>query len=151
MPMRVGTPLPSFDGATEWINGEPDLEALKGNVTLVHFWSVSCHICHDNMPTVRKWRDEYGPQGLRLVAIHMPRQESDTDVARVKQYVAENDITEPCGIDNEHMLADRFENQHRFVPHYYLFDREGNLRSRAAGDAGLGMLEAALKRQFEQG
>ncbi|HSV74899.1 MAG TPA: redoxin family protein [Chthonomonadales bacterium] len=150
MPMRVGTPLPALDGATGWINREPDQEALKGNVTLVHFWSVSCHICHDNQPCLRKWRDLYGPQGLRLVAIHMPRSESDTDVERVKQCVAEKGIDEPCAIDNMHALADRFENQHRFVPHYYLFDREGCLRSRAAGNAGLAMLEAALKRQFDR-
>lgn len=36
----------------------------------------------------------------------------------------------------------------RVVATYFLFDREGALRSRSAGDAGLGLLEGALARQF---
>ena len=149
MPMRTGTPLPSLDGATEWLNGEACPEDLVGRPVLVHFWAVSCHICHDSMPTVNRWREEYGPKGLRFVAVHMPRQEIDTDVLRVRQQIVEFGITQPCAIDNDHRLTEAFENQNRFVPAYYLFDREGKMRSRAAGDAGTAMLEAAIKRQFE--
>lgn len=149
MPMRTGAPMPAFEGATEWFNGEPDPADLAGNPVLVHFWSVSCHICHDNMPAVNRWRDEYGPKGLRCVAIHMPRQEIDTDTARVRQQIAEFAISQPCAVDNDHALAEAFENQHRFVPAYYLFDRDGKMRSRAAGDAGTALLEAAIRRQFE--
>jgi len=146
MPLRLGTPRPDLAGATEWINREPDPEALTGVPVLVHFWAVSCHICHENMPALAAWRERYGPLGLAVVAIHMPRQESDTDVERVREDVRALGLTEPCAIDNTHALADAFDN--RFVPAYFLFDREGRLRSRAAGDAGLAMLERALAREF---
>jgi thiol-disulfide isomerase/thioredoxin len=148
VPLRTGTPLPDLSGATEWINGAPPpRETLRGAPVLVHFWAVSCHICHDNMPTLVKWREEFVPRGLSVIAVHMPRQEADLDVARVREDVAAMDITEPCGVDNRHAVADAFDN--RFVPAYFLFDRDGNLRSRTAGDAGLALLEAALRRQFE--
>lgn len=147
MPLRLGSPMPELSGATEWLNGEPAQDDLRGSPVLVHFWAVSCHICHDNMPTVRKWRDEYGPRGLKLVAIHMPRQEDDMDVAKVREDVKALDVTEPCAIDNTHAMADAFQN--KFMPAYFLFDREGNLKSRTAGDAGLAMLEGALARLFE--
>ena len=138
--------MPSLAGATEWLNGEPKWDELTGAPVLVHFWAVSCHICHDNMPTIVEWRDTYGPRGLRVVAIHLPREEADTDVARVREDVGRMNITEPCGIDNTVAVADAFDN--RFVPAYFLFDREGHLRSRSAGDAGLGLLKGALARQF---
>jgi thiol-disulfide isomerase/thioredoxin len=147
MPLRLGSPMPELSGATEWLNGEPAQADLRGSPVLVHFWAVSCHICHDNMPTLRKWRDEYGPRGLKLVGIHMPRQEEDMDVAKVREEVKAMDVTEPCAIDNTHAMADAFQN--KFMPAYFLFDREGNLKSRTAGDAGLAMLESALARQFE--
>jgi thiol-disulfide isomerase/thioredoxin len=147
MPLRLGSPMPELSGATEWLNGEPAQDDLRGSPVLVHFWAVSCHICHDNMPTLRKWRDEYGPRGLKLVGIHMPRQEEDMDVAKVRDDVKAMDVTEPCAIDNTHAMADAFQN--KFMPAYFLFDREGNLKSRTAGDAGLAMLESALARQFE--
>lgn len=147
MPMRVGTPLPDLCGATEWINGPPCREELIGNPILVHFWSVSCHVCHENMPRIQQWRKEYGPKGLKIVAIHMPRQPEDMDVERVRQDAAAMNMTEPCGIDNRHAVAEAFQNT--YVPAYFLFDREGNMRSRTAGNAGLSLLEGALKRQFE--
>lgn len=147
MPLRIGTPMPDLKGVTGWLNGEPDWEALVGNPVLVHFWSVSCHLCHENMPKVNQWRDLYAPVGLKVIAIHMPRAESETDVETVRQKVLELGITQPCGIDNLHRVAEAFENQ--WVPAYYLFDREGNLRGRTAGYAGLTMLENTLKRLFE--
>jgi thiol-disulfide isomerase/thioredoxin len=147
MPLRLGSPMPELSGATEWLNGEPAQDDLRGSPVLVHFWAVSCHICHDNMLTLRKWRDEYGPRGLKLVGIHMPRQEEDMDVAKVREEVKAMDVTEPCAIDNTHAMADTFQN--KFMPAYFLFDRDGNLKSRTAGDAGLAMLESALARLFE--
>jgi thiol-disulfide isomerase/thioredoxin len=138
--------MPSLAGVTEWLTGEPDWDALKGAPVLVHFWGVSCHICHDNMPTIAEWRDAYAAAGLRVIAIHLPREEADTDVARVRDDAARMKITEPIAIDNAVAVADAFDN--RYVPAYFLFDREGLLRSRSAGDAGLGLLKGALARQF---
>jgi thiol-disulfide isomerase/thioredoxin len=138
--------MPSLAGATEWINGEPKWDELREGPVLVHFWAVSCHICHDNMPSIVSWHDAYGPRGLKVVAVHLPREEADTDVARVRDDIARMGLTEPCGVDNNVAIADAFDN--RFVPAYFLFDREGLLRSRSAGDAGLGLLKGALARQL---
>lgn len=144
MPMRTGTPLPDLSGATEWINSTANRADLVGSPLLVHFWAVSCHVCHDNMPTVVAWREQYAANGLKVVAVHMPRQPEDMDVERVRADAASMGITEPLAVDNTHGVADAFQNE--FVPAYFLFDAEGNLRSRAAGYTGLSMLEGALKR-----
>ena len=147
MPLRLGTLLPSLDGATEWLNGEVTREALAGKLLLVHFWSVSCGICHDNMPTIGAWREQYAAQGLRVVAVHMPRQEVDTDVARVREDARSMGMTEPCAIDNKHTLANAFQNE--YVPAYFLFTGEGALCGRAAGYHGLTMIERPLLRQLQ--
>src|SRR6185436_16770476 len=82
MPMRIGTQMPTLDGATEWFGAtQAHAEAeSQGKPTLVHFWSASCGICKDNLPRVGQWRDEKREQGLRVIAVHMPRYEADTDV-----------------------------------------------------------------------
>ena len=137
--------MPSFEGATEWVNGPVDPEELKGEPTLVHFWAVSCYICKDNMPKLADWKKTYGEQGLRFVAVHMPRQESDTDVAAVKERIAQYAIDEPCAIDNQHEVGERFQTT-GYWPYYFLFDAEGKMRSRAAGDVGLTQIEKAVVR-----
>jgi thiol-disulfide isomerase/thioredoxin len=148
MPMRIGTEMPSLEGATEWLNatGAHAAHEAQGHPTLVHFWSVSCGICKDNLPRVAEWRDERAVAGLRVVAVHMPRYEADTDTEQVRDAVARYRITEPCAIDNEHKLRAAFQNEQGYVPAYYLFDSAGKLRGFAAGERGLSLIAAALER-----
>ncbi len=151
MPMRIGTEMPGFDGATEWLtsNQAEANAAIKGQPTLIHFWAVSCGICKENLPKVHEWRDQLKASGLRVVAIHMPRYPADTDLTAVREAVEKHDITEPCAIDNGHKLRDAFLNEQGFVPAYYLFDAGGKLKSFAAGERGTAILGAALNRLME--
>lgn len=147
MPMRLKTSLPSLDGVTEWIHGEPNLEAAEGEPLLVYFWAVSCHICHDNMPKLQTWREKYVPKGLKMVAIHCPRMKADTDIDKVKAAVEKYGIVEPCGVDNLHKVKKAFDTE--LWPAYFIFDEEGKLIRRAAGNAGLSMLEPILEKMFD--
>jgi hypothetical protein len=88
---------------------------------------------------------------LRVVAVHMPRHEADTDVEAVREAVATYQITEPCAVDNEHRLRDAFQNEQGYVPAYYLFDAEGKLRGFAAGEFGLKVIGPALERLLAHG
>ena len=148
MPMKIESEMPSFEGATEWLNatGAAAEAKAEGRPTLVHFWSVSCGVCKENLPRVARWRDERAADGLSVVAVHMPRHESDTDVEKVRDAVMECGITEPCAVDNEHKLKDAFGNEHGYVPAYYLFDAEGKLRCFAAGERGINLVGASLDR-----
>ncbi|HEX6622635.1 MAG TPA: redoxin domain-containing protein, partial [Pyrinomonadaceae bacterium] len=148
MGMRIGTEMPQLDGATGWINkpGPDAAEEVKGHTTLVHFWSVSCHICKENMPRVSEWREKRREEGLRVIAIHMPRYPADMDESVVREAIEKFNITEACAVDNDHKLRDAFKNDQGFVPAYYLFDTEGKLRCFAAGERGLAMLGPALER-----
>jgi len=153
MPMRIGTQMPKLEGATEWFGGtqaHAENEA-EGHPVLVHFWSVSCGICKENMPRIGEWRDGRREDGLRVIAVHMPRYEADTDVETVHDAVVSNNITEPCAVDNEHKLRELFQNDQGYVPAYYLFDAQGKLKSFAAGERGLEMLTSAVERILATG
>ena len=144
MPMRMRSPLPSLDGAAVWENGgKPSDADLAGQPVLVHFWSVSCYICHNVADVVSGWRDKYGPQGLKVIAIHQPRGPEELDVTKVTEDAhGTMGITQPLGIDNTHALVKAFENE--FVPAYYVFDRNHELIHRQAGDRGFERLEAKI-------
>jgi thiol-disulfide isomerase/thioredoxin len=144
--------MPRLDGATEWFGAtQAHAEAeAAGRPTLVHFWSVSCGVCKENLPRIAQWRDEKKELGLRVIAVHMPRYEADTDVEAVREAISSFNITEACAIDNEHRLREAFHNEQGYVPAYYLFDSEGKLRSFAAGERGLDMLKSALERVLNQ-
>jgi len=146
MPLRMRTPLPALDGVSTWINGgEPTAADLAAHPVLVHFWSISCYICHDVVEKVNRWRDTYGPQGLKVVAIHQPRGPEELDVEKVTaDALGAMGLTQPTAIDNEHTIVSRFGNQ--FVPAYYVFNRKHELRHFQAGDKGYDRIENALER-----
>ncbi len=150
MSMKIGDTIPTFEGATEWLNELPETadDFVKGAPTLVYFWATSCGICKENMPKLRELRDKYKAQGLKTVAIHLPRYEADTNLETVKETVEKFCIDDLCAIDNQHKLKDAFLNEQGWVPIYYLFDAQGKLKSRAAGEFGIGVLSGALEKMF---
>ena len=148
MPMRIGTPMPPLEGATEWVNGSPDQSLVNAPAgpTLVHFWSVSCGLCKENLPRVAEWRETHREAGLKVIAIHMPRYPADTELQAVRDAIVAYEITEPCAIDNEHKLRDAFLNEKGYVPAYYLFDAENKLKGFAAGEHGINIIAPSLAR-----
>lgn len=146
--MRLRTPMPELDGAAEWINGSVTKDELTGEKpTLIHFWSVSCHLCKEAMPQINNFRDEYKNQ-LNVVAVHMPRSEDDLDIDKIKEVVQAHDISQPIYVDNHHKLTDAFDN--KYVPAYYVFDKTGQLRHFQAGDSGMKMLTKRVNRVLEE-
>ncbi|WNC14038.1 redoxin domain-containing protein [Brevibacillus brevis] len=142
--MRLREELPDFPGITEWVNGQVTKADLAGSPVLVHFWSVSCHMCKESMPSVNEWRDKYAANGLKVVGIHMPRSEKDTDIETIKQTIAEHNLTHPIAIDNEMKTVDAFQNE--YVPAFYLFDENLQLRHFQAGEKGLNLVKKRLFR-----
>jgi len=150
MPMKIGDTIPKFEGATEWLNELQQTadDYVKGQPTLVHFWAISCGICKENMPKLQELKAKFKDRGLKTVAIHMPRYEADTDLEKVKATIQEHCIDDICAVDDQHKLKNVFLNEQGWVPVYYLFDAEGKLKSRAAGEFGIGILTTALEKMF---
>lgn len=146
--MKLREPMPELTDATAWLNGEVSREELIGEKpSLIHFWSISCHLCKEAMPLVNQFRDQYESR-LNVVAVHMPRSENDLSIEKIKEAATEHGITQPIYVDNDHKLTEAFENQ--YVPAYYVFDRDGKLRHFQAGGSGMKMLEKRVNRVLEE-
>lgn len=150
MPLRMDTPMPSLEGGTDWFNVDTPVnrESLVGKPVLIHFWAISCGTCKEYFPEIARWIETYSSKGLQVLAVHMPRQESDTDVKAVKECIDEYELQQPCVVDNWHTITDAFDN--KFVPAYYLFDSELKMRHFSAGEKAAKMVEQALERLLDQ-
>jgi len=146
--MKLREQMPELVGATTWLNGEATKADLVGEKpTLIHFWSVSCHLCKEAMPDVNNFRDQYKDE-LNVIAVHMPRSEEDTNLETIKSVAAAHDIVQPIFVDSELKLTDAFENQ--YVPAYFVFDKDGQLRHMQAGGSGMKMLEKRVNRVLDE-
>ncbi|WP_078412277.1 TlpA family protein disulfide reductase [Priestia abyssalis] len=146
--MKLREQMPELTGATAWINGEITKEQLVGEkATLLHFWSVSCYLCKKAMPDINELRDEY-TNHLNVVVVHMSRSEDDLDLNVVEAMAIEHDVIQPIFVDSEHKLANIFEN--KYVPAYYVFDKEGKLRHFQAGRSGIQKLCKHIERVLNE-
>lgn len=143
--MKLREPMPELEGATVWFNTNPiqrdDLIGKKP--TLLHFWSVSCTLCKQEMPIVNQFRDEY-ENSLNVIAIHMPRSKKDMELNQIKWVANEQHIHQPIFVDNDRKLTEVFDN--KYVPAYYLFDDKGKLRHYQAGSGSMKMLRYRVNR-----
>ena len=138
--MKTELQAPSFERATDWLNGSITPREAKGHPTLVHYWSVSSDESKTNLTQVAALRDQRRREGLRVVAVHVPHSEAEKDPHAVREAAGRLNVTEPCALDNDYQVSGGQED----LPAYFLLDREGEVRSSATGAQGFDVVEDAL-------
>src|SRR4051794_37918985 len=69
--LTVEGDLPSFSGATGWLNSQPlKRDDLRGKVVLVQFWTYTCINWQRTEPYVRAWYEKYSSRGLVVIGVH---------------------------------------------------------------------------------
>lgn len=119
MGLHMNSPLPDLEGATTWFNVEDSrkgftADELKNSPTLVHFWSVSCHTCHEVAPQVQQWKDEWTPKGIKFISVHQAKSEADLDLKKIQADIEKLQMTQPVAADNDFKIIDAFGNE--FMP-----------------------------------
>jgi cytochrome c biogenesis protein CcdA/thiol-disulfide isomerase/thioredoxin len=124
---------PSLAGAQEWLNSKPlSIEALRGKVVLVDFWTYSCINCLRSIPYVRAWAEKYRDHGLVVVGVHAPEFAFERNVDNVKRAISTFKIDYPVAIDNDYTIWRAFENE--YWPAHYLIDANGKVRHHHFGE-----------------
>ncbi len=128
-----------------WINSEPlKMEELRGKVVMVEFWTFGCWNCRNIEPYVKAWHKKYEKDGLVVIAVHSPEFSHEKEIARVKDYVKDNNITYAVPIDNEFRNWRRYHN--RYWPTLYVIDKKGTIQYTRIGEGAYEQTEAAIQR-----
>ena len=91
--------LPSFSGATGWLNSPPLTPAgLRGKVVLVDFWTYTCVNWLRTLPYVRAWDAKYRDQGLVVIGAHTPEFPFEGDIDNVRWAAKEMDVNYPIAV-----------------------------------------------------
>jgi len=95
------------------------LRQLRGKIVLVNFWATWCPPCRKEMPDLEALYKRFGKRGFVILAI------SDEDIAKVKPFIAERNITYPVLLDPGRKVNGLFEVQG--IPKSFIYDRQGKL------------------------
>ncbi|HXT91558.1 MAG TPA: redoxin domain-containing protein [Trebonia sp.] len=125
--------LPSFDGATGWLNSPPlTPSGLNGKVVLVSFWTYTCINWLRQLPYLRAWAAKYADHDLVVVGVHTPEFPFEHDLANVRRAVRDRQIEYPVAIDNDYGVWTAFANH--YWPALYFADAQGRIRHHNFGE-----------------
>jgi peroxiredoxin len=124
-----GSKAPNFHAATLDSASRPhSLADYKGQVVLLNVWATWCQPCVVEMPSIERLYNDYGPQGLHVVAVSIDSDGSDTAVrAFAKRFGLTFDILrDPAG-------AIETEYQTTGYPETFIIGRDGVIRKKIIG------------------
>ncbi|PPD50659.1 MAG: hypothetical protein CTY13_01315 [Methylobacter sp.] len=108
---------------------------LKGKVWLVRFWSLECGFCDkDVLLGLEQLYQKYKERGFMPVAINVSK--IDPNDERLKRFAK---LTYPMLVDERGLVAKKFGVIG--LPTSFVIDREGVLREKITGEAGLDEFE----------
>ena len=145
IPFPIKPRLPTFAGATGWLNTEPLTPAdLHGKVVLVDFWTYTCINWIRTLPYVRAWADAYGTHGLVVIGVHTPEFGIEHNVDSVRRATLEMRVEYPVAIDNNYGVWNDFANQ--YWPALYLADSDGRIHYKHFGEGAYEHTERVIQR-----
>ena len=125
--------LPSFDGATGWLNSPPlTATDLNGKIIIVNFWTYTCINWLRQLPYLRAWAEKYADHNLAVIAVHTPEFGFEHNPDNVHRAVQDLRIESPVAIDNDYAVWRAFDNH--YWPALYFADMQGRIRHHHFGE-----------------
>jgi len=125
--------MPSLHGAAGWLNSDPlRTEQLRGSVTVVNFWTLTCINWLRTEAYVRAWSKAYRDNGLVVIGVHTPEFSFEHRADLVSRATKDRDIDYPVALDNDYAIWSAFDNH--YWPALYFIDKDGIIRDDHFGE-----------------
>ena len=141
---------PELTGISNWLNTENPLtlNALKGKVVLIDFWTYTCINCIRTLPHVTNWYEKYKDKGLVVIGVHTPEFEFEKKTENVLNAIKMFNINYPVAQDNDYLTWRAYKN--RYWPAHYLIDSNGVIRMVHFGEGKYKETEAAIQELLKE-
>jgi thiol-disulfide isomerase/thioredoxin len=141
--------LPSFGGATGWLNSPPLTPAgLRGKVVLASFWTYTCINWLRQLPYLRAWAGKYAGHGLVVIGVHTPEFSFEHNPDNVRLAVADMRIDYPVATDNNYAVWSAFGNH--YWPALYFADAQGRIRHHYYGEGEYQQSEMVIQQLLDE-
>jgi thiol-disulfide isomerase/thioredoxin len=136
--------LPSFEGATGWLNSPPlTPAALRGHVVVIDVWTYTCINWLRTLPYVRAWAERYKDRGLIVIGVHTPEFPFEKDVENVRRAARDMRVTYPIALDADYGVWRALDNH--YWPALYVVDAQGRIRYHQFGEGGYERSEMVIQ------
>jgi peroxiredoxin len=98
---RLGLAAPPFE-LKNWLHSPPlEMQALRGKVVLVRWWTEGCPFCVATAPALRELDRKYGSRGLAVIGIFHLKPPGDWNTERMRRASDRLGLTFPVALDGD--------------------------------------------------
>lgn len=128
-PVTVGSRAPAFDAHTlDATRQARSIEHYAGDVVLLNIWATWCGPCRIEMPEIQALHSDFGPRGLRVVAVSVDQDEA---AEAIRGFVRDYGLTFEVLHDPTGDIQRRY--QTTGVPETFVIGRDGVIRKKVLG------------------
>lgn len=146
------SPAPEFPPGLDWINTDKPLtlEALRGKVVLLDFWTYGCINCIHVIPELSALEEKYADE-LVVIGVHSAKFYNEAETGNIRMIAERYGRTHPIVNDADFSVWRAYGV--RAWPTFVLVDPEGNILGRHEGEGVLRAFDATIAgtvRTFEE-
>lgn len=119
--LHVGNIAPDFTLGSNRAS-RVSLSGLRGKVVILNFWASWCPYCAHEVPALQAIHNEYGPQGVVVLAINEREK-----LENVERFAHDNGVSFAVWLDEDGWAGEIY--QVRSIPTTYFIDAEGIIRT----------------------
>lgn len=127
-PVTIGTTAPDFRAKVLGADRYKTLADYKGQVIMLNIWATWCGPCQAELPSLERLYSEYGPKGLKLVAVSIDDYVSEDSI---RAYANHFGLTFEILHDSAGTIEDVY--QATGYPETFVIGREGTIRKKMTG------------------
>lgn len=121
--LAIGSPAPDFTTAT--LGGKTvRLSQFRGQVVLINFWATWCTACRDEMPAIRRAREQYRAKGFTVLEVNY----RETDGSAMRRFLKEVGVSFDTAVDPDGKIAGAYGVSFG-LPVSVFVDRDGKART----------------------
>jgi peroxiredoxin len=128
-PVGVGSRAPEFEALTiDHARQARTIEDYRGDVVLLNLWATWCVPCRVEMPEIQALHSDFGPQGLRVVAVSVDREEA---LEEIRGFIRDYGLT----FEVLHNPTGDIQRSYQTmgVPETFVIGRDGVIRKKVMG------------------
>jgi thiol-disulfide isomerase/thioredoxin len=129
-------PAPDFIEGLDWVNvpAPLSLEALRGKVVLLDFWTYGCINCIHMIPVLERLEEKYG-DALVVIGVHSAKFANEGRTENIRQIVQRYNLKHPVINDSAFFVWNSYGRYGvNAWPTFVLIDPRGNIFAVQAGE-----------------
>ena len=140
---------PEITGGRGWLNTDKplSLEALKGKVVLLDFWTYGCINCIHIIPDLKKLEEKYANQ-LVVIGVHSAKFQNEKETENIRRIILRYEIEHPVYNDSEYAVWQSYGV--RAWPTQVLIDPAGYVIGGVSGEGNYDVIDQAIAKTVEE-